>query len=639
MFSQQNSLQLYKIENGLPSNQIIDITQDQIGYLWVTTDKGVVKFDGNDFVLINKQKATSVLSKNNTIFLGTNNGLIIKKTDNEQFLETKKVNKIYTYKNNIYVATVQGIYKNNKDYLKPLRLNTQIDFSIVTDIIFLNDSFYVATNKGLWILNDLDNPIKVKKIINDNIVCLTKFQKKIIVATKNNGLQIVDNNIVKKQISTLKNISSIEKIKNDIWIASYDNGIEVLSLPSFTFKHKINKYNAIATNKIIKVYNDIENTVWLATNKGLYSLKNTQKQKNNNSKIFFENLVVNHQNVDSLLYSKKKVKFTPSENNILFKFKSINLIYPKNILYRYKINDNFSSWSTKNEVQFANLKAGKYNFKIQSSVNGKKSDIKSFSFIIDQVFYKKIEFILALIGLFFVIGYFILDSYIKSIHQKNKAKVEKLQSENHLLSLEQKALQLQMNPHFIFNVLNSIKALGNSGKTEELNSTISSFSKLLRNILNNSRLEEISLHSEINSLKNYIELEQKMSSKIFNYDITTSLNSIDPEEILIPSMLIQPFIENSIKHGFKALKKGKITVSFEVKNKFLECTVIDDGIGINQSKKQKENTAHQSVALKIAKERIENISSLNSFKINEILENKIVKGTKIWFKIPLKTDY
>ena len=210
---------------------------------------------------------------------------------------------------------------------------------------------------------------------------------------------------------------------------------------------------------------------------------------------------------------------------------------------------------------------------------------------------------------------------------------------NRLLTLEQKALQLQMNPHFIFNVLNGIKALGNAGKIDELNNNISKFSVLLRGILNNSRKEEITLQEEINLLKNYIELEQRMSSKTFTYAINTQLNNIDPEEILIPTMLIQPFVENSIEHAFQKNIKGEIFINFEVKHYFLHCSITDNGIGIHQSKQQKQHLHHKSVALKVSKERLYIISTKSNLKITEIKEGKQVKGTQVNFRIPLKTDY
>jgi sensor histidine kinase YesM len=207
------------------------------------------------------------------------------------------------------------------------------------------------------------------------------------------------------------------------------------------------------------------------------------------------------------------------------------------------------------------------------------------------------------------------------------------------LSLEQKALQLQMNPHFIFNVLNGIKALGNSGKIEELNTTISKFSVLLRGILHNSRKEEITLREEISLLKNYIELEQRMSSKSFAYTIHTNLNNIDADEILIPTMLLQPFAENCVQHAFQNATLGEMFISFEVKHHFLYCLIIDNGIGIHESKRRKENLNHNSVALKVSKERMQILSDKSSFSIDEIVKENKIKGTKVSFRIPLKTDY
>ena len=131
-----------------------------------------------------------------------------------------------------------------------------------------------------------------------------------------------------------------------------------------------------------------------------------------------------------------------------------------------------------------------------------------------------------------------------------------------------------------------------------------------------------------------------MNSKGFEFDIETALNNIDSEEILIPPMLLQPFVENCIKHAFQPnTKDPKIIILFEVKHNFLHFTIEDNGIGYYQSKKEKVKTNHQSVALEVTKERIQHLSKYNSFSIEEIKNEKEVSGTKIGFKIPLKTDY
>lgn len=641
LYAQQSNINNITIANGLPSNIIYDVQQDEIGYLWLATEKGLVKFDGNNFTQITKQKSTSVLIKNDIIYTGLENGLTIIKNTKKQFFETPKTVKIIALKNDIYTCTKQGIYKLEKGSLKPLKINTTVDFSIINDLIYINNSFYTATSKGLWKIDDLENTNKTFKIIDDNLISLTVFQDKILAVTANNSLKIIEKNSVLRTITTQSDISSIKKIKNEIWLTSNKNGIEIYALPSFTFKRKINKYNATISNAINTVFIDRQNSIWAASNNGLYNLRESKSANlsNKKPKIYFENLLINHQNADSLLAKNITVNLSSSENNISISFKTVNLSQPKSILYRYKLETIFSPWTTKNEVQFPNLKSGKYTFKIQSLINNKKSEIKNFSFKIDDVFYKKTWFIIATTTLFLFISYLVLDFYLKKIKKVNSEKIKQLKLENHLLTLEQKALQLQMNPHFIFNVLNGIKALGNSGKIEELNTSISQFSVLLRSILTNSRKEEISLKEEIKSLKNYIELEQSMSSKTFNYQILTDLNNIDVDEILIPTMLIQPFVENAIEHGFEINKKGTIEIIFNVKYNFLECSIIDNGIGIHQSKRQKKNSNHNSVALKVSKERIENISTKNSFYIDEIKENSIIKGTKIWFKVPLKTDY
>lgn len=291
------------------------------------------------------------------------------------------------------------------------------------------------------------------------------------------------------------------------------------------------------------------------------------------------------------------------------------------------------------EQNLPGLAYGPHSFKAQSrNFRWQESETITFFFNIDRPLYTKMWFQWLLIGVGFLIILLLGYGYLKRIKRKSKLINERLQLENHLLSLEQKALRLQMNPHFIFNVLHGIKALG-STDTAKMNNTINRFATLLRGILNNSRKETISLETEIKTLKNYIDVELLMSRKPFKYGIHFE-SDISAEEILIPPMLIQPFVENAIRHGVaKQSKEGLLKISFTRVGGFLHCSISDNGPGIFESQKNKTATDHQSVALEVTKERIASLSGADTLQLKELKENGSITGTEINFKIPLETDF
>ncbi|QTD38241.1 histidine kinase [Polaribacter batillariae] len=641
VFSQENDFEKIEAFKDFESYKILDIYQDQNKYIWFSSDRGILQFDGIQFTKINTKKANALFSKNDTLFIGTDKGLAVKTKKGLFNFKGKEVRKIFYHNKQLYVGSNQGILQFKTNYLQPLKTTYNLDFSVINDLIFYNNFFYIASNNGLWKLDKLHQPTAIKKLKSGKYNSFLKLNSTLLVVENNNAIiSIVGNeNFVQKYLKD--GILSISHIQNEIYVTTKNNGITVLEATNFNFKKSINKYNSnLKTNTIFRVFKDVEKNVFIATNNGVFIKKNAKKAKAPN--LIIQDVFVNFVPLDSLnnAYSKETLLLKSHQNNISFLFKSIAIQQSKNIEYRFQLNNDFSPWSATNRVDFANLKYGNYDFIVESRFkNSNETSRKKFSFNIDTPFYTKAWFVILLIAIFCFLLALIIDVYIRKINKKNQQKIQQLKLENHLLSLEHKALQLQMNPHFIFNVLNGIKALGNAGNTKELNKTVSQFSVLLRSVLNNSRLEEISLKDEIKTLTNYLDLEQKMSSKSFQYQIKTNLQNIDVEEILIPPMLVQPFVENAIKHGIYANQEGKITISFEIKQQYLECTITDNGIGFYQSKKTNNNTSHKSVALKITKERIENLSKKGSFTIEEIKEENHILGTKVWFKIPLKTDY
>lgn len=217
----------------------------------------------------------------------------------------------------------------------------------------------------------------------------------------------------------------------------------------------------------------------------------------------------------------------------------------------------------------------------------------------------------------------------------------RIQSMNRQNMLEQKLLRSQMNPHFLFNSLGSIQnyMLQNEGRKAAF--YLGNFSQLMRAILKNSREEVISLKEEIQTLENYLLLQQMRMGERLTYSINAD-PSLDPESVLLPPMLVQPFVENAIQHGLKDLhQSGMIQVNFKRLSNVLEISVIDNGCGvaIQDSREQ----GHISYALEIFKERIRNMIKVDKQDILFRIEpadpgDSTRPGTRVVVQLPLRTE-
>lgn len=171
--------------------------------------------------------------------------------------------------------------------------------------------------------------------------------------------------------------------------------------------------------------------------------------------------------------------------------------------------------------------------------------------------------------------------------------------------LEQKALRSQMNPHFIFNSLNSIQRLYIEGKEDLANDYMADFSNLLRRILENSSMDRVSLKEELNSTSLYLDLEKMRTDNVFDYQIAVD-PSIDQLNSFVPPLILQPFVENSIWHGIVPKgKQGLISIQITKSGKSdLECILADNGIGIAESMNQKSSTSRESKGMSITADRL-----------------------------------
>ena len=219
----------------------------------------------------------------------------------------------------------------------------------------------------------------------------------------------------------------------------------------------------------------------------------------------------------------------------------------------------------------------------------------------------------------------------------------KLRNSRKTLLFQQRLLQTQMNPHFLFNSLSSIQNFIIREKPATASDYLSRFAKLVRQILNNSVEEYIYLEDEIDSIENYLELQKVRYKNMFDYTIEVD-EEIDPETILIPPMLAQPFIENAFEHGFRNKDgRGKMKIRFKLNDKLIRFEVEDDGVGREKAKKilREQNRDHRSMATNITSERLKVLNKKNRQKIRlTITDLKDEKGnpagTKVDIDIPFK---
>jgi tetratricopeptide (TPR) repeat protein len=219
-----------------------------------------------------------------------------------------------------------------------------------------------------------------------------------------------------------------------------------------------------------------------------------------------------------------------------------------------------------------------------------------------------------------------------------------LETNKHTLQLELRSLRAQMNPHFIFNSLSSIHRFIWSNNQEEASDYLTKFSRLMRMILDNTQYTFISLNKELESLRLYLDLEKLRCNDVFDYRIIVA-EDINEEEVMIPPMIVQPYVENAIWHGLVHKSgKGLLEIAVSLKGKTLTCTVTDNGIGRKKAIeiKEKKGQTHRSMGMKVTEGRIDLIRKINNTKEADVnitdLEDEAGKalGTQVILILPVE---
>lgn len=602
----------FTTENGLAGNEIRDITQDVLGNIWLASaNNGISKITWNDSLpsqsvftnftiqngLPNNQINDIHIDQQNRVWVGTNGGGIA-------LIENNEVIKIFTQKEGLAENIIRSLSADDLGFL-----------------------WYGTASYGIGNI-DLNS---------------------VSFAINNNYKGLISNNI--KLLET--------DASNNLWIGS-EKGINYLQLDaarniiSKEYYGQREGFKGVETSLNV-VEKGKDNNLWFGTVNGLTKYnKIAKKGINYPPKIHWQSTKLFDQELNQTPYGNKEKKWTNinlpyDQNELSLQVMGLHLSYPNTLQYQWQLEGVDKDWSkpSNNNSYQRTFLPGKYRLKVRATrtADNSYSDILTFPFEINPPFWQRLPFRIGSILSGLLLISFFVKWRINIVRRKAKRIQDRLTLDKKRLELEQKALQLQMNPHFIFNALNSIQGAITPTDIKTARFQLAKFSKLMRATLENARTDTITLAEEINTLTNYLSLEQFSRGNTFDYEIIVA-DSIDVEVVYLPSMILQPFVENAIIHGVAHLdKKGKIEVEFARKGKRLSCRIEDNGIGRAKAKMVKSQIAegHKSAALAITRERLDLLRSGKAIKnslaiIDLVDEQGNTLGTRVEVIIPIEED-
>ena len=481
------------------------------------------------------------------------------------------------------------------------------------------DGIYAIKNKKVHYLNN-----RINSDFEDQLTDIAKDKDGRVWCISSGGslmqVELENDSLVLKKRTGVSNSGILGEsykwlIFNDDYLYLATNrGLNVISYPhinsdSVTVDYFFNKYNGYgymsATDPVLASNGD----VFVHTDHELIRISERFYSPRIKG-IEFENVFVN--TARSGIENIRDKELPYSTSRISFTFNVIKYPTAKNVVYRYKLND--GEWINDNHVLLQALRDGEYTILMEA--RNLETDTKYASkmqFVVIKPFWYTWWFVfyLVLLVIFIVVWIFrIREMRLRKYHE------EKTDLLIHNSNLKLRSLQLQMNPHFIFNSLTSIQGFILMESGDKAMRFIDDLAIILRTSLENASEDYILLKDEIEFLKTYAEMEQFRYGKKLEVNFINELE--DEADVFIPPMLVQPLIENAIKHGIAGLKtQGVITVRFYNDSGVFTISVKDNGIGRTASKKNR-SANHTGKALSILKERLALLNEKNKTDIHRI---------------------
>ena len=679
------SITSYSIKEGLSSDIVMSISENKKGqYFFGTYDKGLVLLGDEEAMYFDTQHGLtqnaiwSLKNINNTCWIGFNKGVSYLKDNkiiHNEYIKGKVKSIESIQDNDIYFGGKKGLWRNYKGAYSHILKDKKYD---INKIQITKEKIILATKNGLfWQWTDrIENDFNQIKLNENNCNTLVVDGYDNIWVGTINGLFIIspENNILEYKLNATnfkaKNILGAIKDESDnVWLSSA-NGVYLINKAN-PFTDTLKQFHYSTEEGLVdlecnlnSIYEDSKHQILVGNSTALIKIDpslNSELFSYSKPLLSIKSIKLFKENFDYKLYAKTYDSLTlipndivlpHNKNHLTFDFVGINLKNSRSIKYSYRLlgaEENWSPLSKEKSATYSFITDGEYEFQLKATnINEVWTDVKTIKITIRPPYWKTWWFLTLI--LLILSGFIYLGFKFKTKNDKTKRLTKQLVFKNRLRELEQQSLNASMNRHFIFNSLNSIQYFINISDKKSANKYLSSFAKLIRKNLDSSTADNfiVSLNEEIERISLYLVLEKMRFGEKFDYFVNVNPD-VDVEMTMIPSMLLQPFVENSIIHGvlpLEGIKKGKIEINVKLELNALVFEVVDNGVGIDNSLNLKESFDgdHESKGMMITENRIELLRQLNGeklmiigpFQINE-REGGVV-GTKVIIKIPIPNE-
>ena len=692
----------------LPGIEVSRVIRDSEGSLWFTTiGHGIFRLNSDEFRNLDltwqglgKSPVFSISKLGNSLFLGSGNSVIFRcslpKLSYEYFWPgIKKIRNRIMYigelKNNtLIVGSDIALYR--AELLRNAHSYTSLSASInqvkttfrknerellitgaegcltldletfrITDTLFhprasavfiRNDTTYIGTLNGLFaVLKDKSILFLGEKIpfFRNRISALAMSADSTLwVAAYNDGIAGYRNGRITTTFTSKEGLTSdicrnLLAKNETLWVGT-DKGLNKIDLGKAGFP--ITRYTSndgLGSDIINTVYVD-SSMVYVGTPAGLSFFDESKTNISGGCRLLWLSLI---NSGHERLADTAKLRLTYKENNIRFEFAGISFKSVGNIQYKYRLLGLDSVWKDTKEtyLEYPSLPSGNYEIQIEATNKfGVRSNRLSLPFIVTNPFWRTTWFDILFFLTLITLIWFYLNWRIKTIRQRQE---EKENISKKVMEMEQMAMRAQMNPHFIFNCLNSIQQYIFNQDIFAANKYITEFAKLMRATLQNSTQSYITLEDEVAFLSTYLSLEKLRFKEKMNYSIEVD-PSLSYKDVIIPPMLIQPYVENCMRHGIrhKSGDKGYIRIHVYQEAGKLIFIVEDNGIGREKASqyKTREHIEYQSKGMSLTADRIRLINSLYGNDITAevfdlINERGQASGTRVRIQFPKFETY